>query len=86
MKYIFFHFTPGKIIISCKNIFDTNIISQGTQTSWKITGIPGSGGGEVDKQPLEWRFQGSGGLTQKSPLWGVGDMDIFWNYTARKQG
>ena len=82
-KIYFFHFTPGKFIISCNNIFDTNILSRGYPTKL----IPGGGGGGgVDKHPLVWRFQGGAGLKQKSPLWGVGGMDIFWNYTSFSMG
>ena len=41
------------IKVLCNGIFDRNIISRGTQPSWKITEIPGSGwgggGGGYDK-------------------------------------
>ena len=35
------------------------IFPEGTQPSWKITEIPGDGGGGgYEKHPLEWKFLG----------------------------
>ena len=40
-------------------------------------------GGGYDKHPLEWKFQGAGGLKQNCPLLGGGGGggNIFWDYT-----
>ena len=48
----------------------------------KLRKFHGVGQGAHDKQPLEWKLQGDGGLRQKCPSW-EGAMDIFWNYTER---
>ena len=76
MKIYIFSFYPRKNYNNiCNNIFDTNIPSRGYQTKLKNY--------RNSKHPLEWRFQGGGGLRQKSPLCGEGGMDIFWNYHAQ---
>ena len=54
------------------------IFPEGTQPSWKITKIPGDGGGGYEKHPLEWKFPGGGSKAKVLSVWG---MDFYWNYT-----
>ena len=56
------------------------IFPEGTQPSWKITKIPGDGGGGgVWKAPFGMEIPGGGGAKAKAlSVWG---MDFYWNYT-----
>ena len=61
------------INVNCNGIVGGNILSRGYQTWLENYGNFRGCKGEYDQHPLEWKFQGEGGIKLKCPPW-VGEL------------